>query len=589
MRLHVLALDYDGTIAVDGAMDREVRAALRDARAAGLVLLLATGRIRGDLERHLADPGLFDGIVAENGAVLHFPAAVRSVRLGAPPTRVFTDELRQREIPFLAGECVVEIDATHAPDTLEVIRDLELPLTIAFNRDRAMVLPQATSKGTGLREALRALRRSPHNTLAVGDAENDHELLLAAAVGVAVAWGSPALQEVADRVLPGAGPTDVAPFLREMTRHRRLCPTQAPRRRVHLGVRRGGEPLTLPVRDRTVLVTGDTRSGKSWVAGLVCEQLVLQHFCVCVIDPEGEYAALESLPSVVVFDAGPRPPDLEDIERALRYPDVSVIVDLSLLPTDDKCVFARVLLARLQELRRATGLPHRVVVDEAHYFLHDEDVAATLDLDEGGFLLVSYRPSLIAPALLDSAEIVITTRLSDADEVAALEGRFGSGAEPSWRERLAGLGIGEAVLLRGPGEFREPGEAGEPVVPFSVSRRLTAHVRHREKYRSVPVPADRAFVFRRGGDGKARTVRTLEDFVAALDGEPPFAEHLAAHDFSRWLRGVFADRMLAARVEKIERQWAVDPGCRPHERIAAAVRRRYPTNRVHSSRSAVDP
>lgn len=40
-----------------------------------------------------------------------------------------------------------------------------------------MALPQGVSKATGLQAALNRLRLSPRNTVAVGDAENDHELL----------------------------------------------------------------------------------------------------------------------------------------------------------------------------------------------------------------------------------------------------------------------------------------------------------------------------------------------------------------------------------------------------------------------------
>lgn len=57
-------------------------------------------------------------------------------------------------------------------------RELEVPLVLLFNRSRLMVLPQSVSKATGLRAALSALRLSAHNAIAIGDAENDHELRL---------------------------------------------------------------------------------------------------------------------------------------------------------------------------------------------------------------------------------------------------------------------------------------------------------------------------------------------------------------------------------------------------------------------------
>ena len=70
-------------------------------------------------------------------------------------------------------------------------RLLEQPLILAFNRGRLMVLPQAIAKSTGLRQALLALRVSIHNTVGIGDAENDHDLLDACEVGVAVDGAAP--------------------------------------------------------------------------------------------------------------------------------------------------------------------------------------------------------------------------------------------------------------------------------------------------------------------------------------------------------------------------------------------------------------
>ncbi|MFP5356004.1 MAG: HAD family hydrolase [Gemmatimonadota bacterium] len=65
------------------------------------------------------------------------------------------------------------------------------------------------------------MRLSAHNTLAIGDAENDHELLRLAEVGGAVAWGSRALRAAADVIVEGEGPAAVAAYIRDVTRRRR--------------------------------------------------------------------------------------------------------------------------------------------------------------------------------------------------------------------------------------------------------------------------------------------------------------------------------------------------------------------------------
>lgn len=222
MRFRVLALDYDGTSAQGGKLHPEVRTAIDDARAQGIAVILVTGRVLEELRREVGDLEFLDAVVAENGAVLAFPRTSRSTTLAPSPPASFLEELRRRGIPAMAGQCVVEADAALAPRILDVIREQELPLVILFNRGRLMVLPHGVSKGTGLREALFVLRLSLHNAIAIGDAENDHAMLAVCEVGVAVAWGSPALKTVADEVLEGTDPAAVATYIRRVTAALRL-------------------------------------------------------------------------------------------------------------------------------------------------------------------------------------------------------------------------------------------------------------------------------------------------------------------------------------------------------------------------------
>ena len=70
MKLSVIALDYDGTIARGDVVDPSVRDAIAAARTRGIVVLLATGRILDELRRVAGDLHFVDGVIAENGAVL---------------------------------------------------------------------------------------------------------------------------------------------------------------------------------------------------------------------------------------------------------------------------------------------------------------------------------------------------------------------------------------------------------------------------------------------------------------------------------------------------------------------------------------
>jgi hydroxymethylpyrimidine pyrophosphatase-like HAD family hydrolase len=70
MRFSVLALDYDGTIARNGALEPDVRQAIAEARARGIVVVIVTGRILSEFLQAAGDLQFVDAVVAENGAVL---------------------------------------------------------------------------------------------------------------------------------------------------------------------------------------------------------------------------------------------------------------------------------------------------------------------------------------------------------------------------------------------------------------------------------------------------------------------------------------------------------------------------------------
>ena len=297
-----------------------------------------------------------------------------------------------------------------------MIRDLELPLVLLFNHGQVMTLPQGVSKATGLGTALDMLRLSPRNTLAIGDAENDHELLRLAEVGGAVEWGSASLRSAADVIVAGAGPAAVGEYIRRVAAEGRLPVPSRARRRLRLGYTEDGREFSLAVRGRNVLITGDAKSGKSWIAGLLCEQLILHGYSVCVIDPEGDYQSLEALPGVTVLGGEDPPPTPRDLLRALRYPDRSVVIDLSHVPQDEKIDYIRSVLPALNVMRRRTGLPHRILVDEAHYFLHDAAARHLLDLDANGYTVVTYCASRLPPELIAATEVMIVTCESNPRE-----------------------------------------------------------------------------------------------------------------------------------------------------------------------------
>jgi hypothetical protein len=437
-----------------------------------------------------------------------------------------------------------------------------------------MILPQAIAKSTGLRHALFSLRISIHNTIGVGDAENDHDLLDACEVGVAVAWGSPALQAVADEVVAGSGPAAVADYIRQVSRQPRLSARQMGRRRLVLGHEHNGDEVSLAIRGRTVLIAGEPGTGKSWLAGLLCEQSILQGYCLCIIDPEGDYRSLEALPGVITLGGDDPAPQARELIRALRHPDVSVVVDLSKLTHHEKREYLRTLLPLLVTLRRNTGLPHKILLDEAHYFLSGPDVTQLIDPELAGYIFVTYRvSSLPAPIRQTADAVVMVTRETDPEEARTLlamcQPHPCTGVSP---EVFRDLSTTEAALL--PGAEEAHGE----VRRFQLAPRLTEHVRHRTKYLDMPVLESQAFIFT--GDGRSSgRARTLKEFIGLLVALPAdcLTGHLRRHDFSRWIEDVFRDRSLGAHLRKVEAGVETDDPRDVADGVAQAIRARYET------------
>jgi len=570
MKFSVLALDYDGTIAREGVLDPQVRAATAEVRAQGITVVIVSGRVLSDLKNAAGDLGFVDAVVAENGAVLWFPNG-HSRLLGAAPPAVFLAELKRRGIAFSTGQCILEADASFAQSMLAVIRELELPLVLVFNRSRLMVLPQSISKATGLRAALDALRLSAHNAIGIGDAENDHDLLLACELGVAVSWGSRALQAVAEEVLQGSGPGAVATYVRQAARRGRLPPDRLHRRTITAGTTADGQTVSLPIRGYNALIAGGPQSGKSWAAGALCEQMLLQGYCIWVVDPEGDYATLECLPGVVVIGGKTTPPAPGELEQVLRYPDINVVVDLSRVPFPEKREYLDWLLPMLASHRRSTGLPHLMVIDEAHYFLHEPNVLQLLDLDLGAYVLVTYRPADLYPELRKAIDVVVATGATDQQSLdAMLAMSSGADANPALKKVIEGLTINEAAILPGP-------VAGGKLLPFKFLPRLTPHVRHRVKYLDVSVSEGHGFVFTSNGSPVGPSARTLREFVSALTTLPPqvLGGHANRGDFSSWILDVFSDHPLSSSVHKVEEQYRLGLVRDLAHALAALIRERY--------------
>ncbi len=575
MRLRVIATDYDGTVAKDGVLSPAVRTAIAKARKRGLLVVIVTGRILSELRSVAGCLDFVDGVVAENGAVVALPSGHITL-LGAPPPMCLIEKLTKRGIDFKVGRCVVEMEAEFANVAISLIRELELPLAITFNRGRMMLLPASISKSSGLRHLLDTLGVSLHNAVGIGDAENDHELLAVCEHGVAVSWGSSRLKEAADFVIVGNGPDAVADYLEQISVDIRIPADSSSHRKVVLEEIEGQPPFEIEVRSRNILVAGDSSSGKSWLAGMLVEQQILQGYTVHVFDPEGDYSSLALLPNTVVLGGGRMLPHGDDLKMLLQQ-GISVVLNLSHLDHGAKCEYIEHHLPLVAQHRRERGFPHRIMLDECHYFLGGALGRRLLDFELDGYILVTYRPSQLPIEVLKEIDVIAVTRLAEQDEVDVLRDLLDQKSDHyvdshDWYEQLASLNISEAALLP-PTE-----ETNGQLRRFIVAPRLTAHVRHRTKYYEIPVSKEEEFVFTNQGEAVGHSAATLQDLAVAAKHVSPdvLLGHCCHHDFSRWIATVFGDHSLANDIRQLETELKADGLVeRFMNRFSETVEKRY--------------
>ena len=560
-----VALDFDGTLA-DGQVAPATLAALTEARARGVRVILVTGRIMSELRAVFPEVDEhIDAVVAENGALLVTHGGVRL--LAAPIGRAVSAALTGRGVAHRSGQVLIAGAAADEPAALEVVRELGLDCQLVRNRGELMILPAGVTKGTGLLEALGELGLSPHNTIGVGDAENDHSLLDACEVGVAVANAVDALRAHADMMLALPDGEGVADLL--------LGPLLAgrahlyPRRwQVTLGTDDGGEPVTLPGSQLNIAVCGGTGKGKSYLAGLICEQLIRLGYSLVVFDPEGDHHGLGELRDVIITGGHEgRLADPGEVVRLLRHGHTSVVTDLSHLDAAARAAYATDLASAVEAHRAATGVPQWVVVDEAHVPIgRDVTTRRMLDPAAKGYLLVTWQPTeLSADALLaldavitlgsarpESRFIDITAAVADMPraEIARLLTGPGGRAVLAWRQR--------------------PGRA----VAFTLGPRTTPHLRHAHKYEQAGVEPARRFYFKTGPDTATGAVAANLDELEAELGRCDrgvLRHHCPRHEFSGWVAGVFRDEALAADLAELEAALPADSHAAVVEQVRLAL------------------
>jgi hypothetical protein len=565
MRYHVLACDYDGTIAHHGRVDDETIAAFGRLRHTGRRLILVTGRELQDLLAVCPRVELFDRVVAENGAVVYCPATREEKLLGEPPPKPFVRALRERGVsPLAVGRVIVATWKPHETTVLEVIRDLGLELHVTFNKDAVMVLPAGLSKATGLAEALRELGLSAHNVVGVGDAENDHAFLRLCECRAAVANAVPMLKDGADLVTrrdEGAGVRELIERL--LAVDLRDLEPRLGRHAILLGTRADRTEVLLEPHGTSVLLAGSSGSGKSTLAAGILERLAEREYQYCVIDPEGDYSELEG---PILLGDSQREPSVAEVFDVLAQPGQNVVVNLLGIELERRPTFFHALLPQLQEFRAATGRPHWIVVDEAHHLLPASWQAAALTLPRelDGILFVTVHPELMTTPALSAIDLMIAVGTSPENRIRAWSAMLGlqpAGLEPTTLE------TGEALAWR---------RGDSPAFRFKMASPRGDRRRHRRKYAEGEIPDYNSFYFRGPQEKLNLRAQNLMLFLQLGDGvdDATWLHHLRRGDYSRWFRDVIRDEDLAAEASRVERDPDLDTQA-TRAAIHAAVEQRY--------------
>jgi hydroxymethylpyrimidine pyrophosphatase-like HAD family hydrolase/ActR/RegA family two-component response regulator len=568
--LKVLSSDMDGTIARNGVVPDQTWDLLRQAKIAGMTLILATGRVLANFINDGPFAEIFEAIVAENGAVIFFPMKNQIKQPFGRLSPLLIQRLEGLNIPLERGMSIVATRIPYDETVMKVLQELNVGATIEYNCGAVMLLPPGATKGTGLSYALQELAFSPHNLVVCGDAENDQSQLELAELAVVVPNALPKIKALADVVLPADlddPGTGINQFFRQLLTRRGPEHRQRPERRLVLGYTSDGAPIYLdPMNmvDSRIGIFGESNSGKSWLSGLLVEELFRLGYQVCVIDPEGDYAALASITHCLHVGVAQSPlPSIADLINLIEWHAISVVVDLSTRIPSERQEYTLEFLRALRGIRTRRGRPHWILIDEAQYFCPSSGGELTdllLDsLNEGLSVgLVSYCPSQLSSRLIEKLDDCLLTRLRNLDEINALQPYLAKFQDTQdMITQLPTLPVGQAYLCSN--AYRPLTENSHSPIRFQAGPRTIPHIRHLQKYLRAPLPEYKRFYFcAPNGTSLGISAASLQEFREMLSAVQlgSLQYHQARGDFERWIRVVLGDSDLAHQVHKLDgRQW----------------------------------
>lgn len=408
MRYHLLATDYDGTLAKHEYVSPNIIESLKRFKTSGRKLILVTGRELEDLQKLFPEYTLFDRIVAENGALIYRPSTLEERLLGELPPATFINRLKQQHVkPLSVGRVIVSTWEPNETTVLDAIKETGIEYQVIFNKGAVMVLPPGINKAKGLHEALKELLISEHNTVAIGDAENDNAMLQVAECSVAVENALPQVKAIADLTTKHDHGEGVCELIDQIVKDDLFeLDHQLMRHHLELGECFDGSAFNISPYGESLLLSGSSGSGKTTFTAAFLEKLIAKQYQFCLIDPEGDYL---DIPGVIAIGDAKQPPVIEQVVKLLEQAIQNAVVCTLALPLDDRPGFFKNLLTQLIDLRKNTGHPHFFILDEAHHLVPKEadDSFFNFPEDFKNFFAVTTNPDLINHTFLKRVSLSI--------------------------------------------------------------------------------------------------------------------------------------------------------------------------------------
>lgn len=545
MYRRVLGFDFDGTLAKDGQVPPMLHSALERLSFSGYSLFLVTGR---QFETVSLGPlrKLFAGIVWENGAVLQ---QIGNDELYLPFGYVdprLVKELEAAGVPLEHGVAIVSTWTKHEETVWRILSESGSDAAIVHNKGSLMISPPGSAKGSGLARLLDMCGFSPRNLISFGDGENDLSLLQLGESGVAVADAVSSLKEVANLVTKKPGPAGILEALEAYWFNDRA--EDVPVRQenaILLGRDEGGQKVMMPgatLVSQNLGVFGDSGSGKSWLTGLLAEGMHLAGYQVLLIDPEGDFRGLRSLPRMMAVSGNkktlPRP---AIVTTLLEEASTSVVLDLCSYPVEERESYIAELLVTLHPLKENRYRPQWIVLEESQSFLPPSEgtVKRALEpmLAAGGWTFVSYRPDRMDLSVLAALHHCFIARLREPESIQVLRRILDI---PS-SEVLANTAVGNVWLC------------GRRLIRLRPAGRRVPHMRHLYKYLDIPLPRHKRFYFHTKEGFLGKDAASLFEFKEILLELPieSLTYHLERGDFAAWARKTLDDNILAGHFDKL--------------------------------------